>query len=122
MSYGRILLIAALVFGGLYYYHSNELDRQRQEHINQLEREREAREAAKYEREAERDRQQLEREKAEAKAADKAFAVQIEKDYRRCFHRLPPKSFSSMDNVEQLKFINTVYPNVLNDERAICDR
>jgi hypothetical protein len=40
MSYGRILLIAALVFGGLYYYHSNELDRQRQEHINQLERER----------------------------------------------------------------------------------
>lgn len=45
MSYGRILLVAALVFGGLYYYHTNELERQEKAHYNQLERDREAREA-----------------------------------------------------------------------------
>jgi hypothetical protein len=123
MSYGQILLVAALVFSGLYYYHTNELERQQKEHYNQLEREHDAREAAKYEREAERDRQQLEREKAEFKASEKAFAAQIERDYYRCFRRLPPKSFLSMDNGERAKFLDTVYPNALNnDERAVCDR
>jgi len=117
MSYGRILLVAALVFGGLYYYHTNELERQQKEHYNQLERD----DAAKREREAERDRQQRERERAEIKASEEAFAAQIERDYYRCFHRLPP-SYLSMGSGERLKFLETVYPNVLNDERAVCDR
>jgi hypothetical protein len=106
-----------LVFGGLYYYHTNELERQQKEHYNQLERERQARD----ERAAERGRQQLERAKAELKASEEAFAAQIERDYYRCFHRLPP-SYLSMGSDERLKFLDTVYPNVLNDERAVCDR
>ena len=122
MSYGRILPVAALVFGGLYYYHTNELERQEKAHYNQLERDREAREAVKREHEEERERQKSECELTEAKAADEKFAAQIERDYLRCFRRHPPKSFLSTSNVEQLKYIETVYPDVLNDERAICDR
>lgn len=38
MTYGRILLIAALIFGALYYYHSNELawEQQAYEHQENL--------------------------------------------------------------------------------------
>ena len=112
MSYGRILLVAALVFGGLYYYHTNELERQQKEHYNQLERERDAREAAKYEREEERER-------AEFKASLEAQVAQIERDYRRCFHRSPAKPFASMNNQEQLELITSLYPKQLG--RAVCD-
>jgi hypothetical protein len=118
MSYARILLVAALVFGGLYYYRTNELERQQKAHDNQLMRD----DIARVEHEEEQGRQKSERERAEWKASEEKFAAQIERDYRRCFHRLPPKSFSSMNAAEQVNFIETVYPNVFKDERAICDR
>jgi hypothetical protein len=36
MTYGRILLIAALVLGAIYYYHSNEVEREKEAYFHQL--------------------------------------------------------------------------------------
>jgi uncharacterized protein HemX len=72
MTYGRILLIAALVLGAIYYYHSHEVEREKEAYFHQLD----LRAAAQRDREAEWEHQKELREEAEQKCQSERDAIQ----------------------------------------------
>jgi hypothetical protein len=114
---GRILLIAVLAFGGLYYYETSETARQKESFYNQLERDEIARDAVKQERQEREDK--LEREEFARQMAE--FERTVERDYRRCFGRPMPKPYSVMNPKERSDVVMALYTDLLN-LRAMCDR
>ena len=124
LTTGRILLIAALAFGGLYYYQTSATERQKQEYNNQLERDRIARGYAEdFERQRE-EKAKLQREIDKEKRDREEEERQIAYDYQRCFGRPFPLSlWNSRDPMARIKILSALYPgNDLTDERAVCDR
>jgi hypothetical protein len=113
---GRILLIAVLAFGGLYYYETSETARQKENFYNQLLRDDIARDAAKAERQDREDK--LEREEFARQMAE--FERTVERDYRRCFGRPIPKAYNLMNPKERADLVMALYPAL--NERAVCDR
>jgi hypothetical protein len=122
MQTGRILLIAALAFGGIYYYETSQTEQQKQEYYNQLERDSIAREYAKGEQEQREEKAKLQREIDQMKRDEEESNRRVAYDYQRCFGRPIPSSWWGGNPSEKLKILFTVYPGNLTDERAVCDR
>ena len=122
MGTGRILLIAALAFGVIYYYETSQTERQKQEYHNQLERDSIARGYAEWDEKQREERAKQQREMDEEKRAREEDDRRVAYDYQRCFGRPIPSSWWGGNPSEKLKILYAVYPGNLTDERAVCDR
>jgi hypothetical protein len=115
---GRILLIAVLAFGGLYYYETSETARQKESFNNQLLRDEIARKEVQRERDEREEK--LEREEFARQTAE--FKRTVERDYRRCFGRPMPKPYSAMDPKERADLVMVLYRRLIPHLEAVCDR
>jgi hypothetical protein len=113
MTYGRILLIAALAFGAIAYYQSEQKQRAKETHHHQLI----LQEVAANQREAERYRaeqaQEVARMQAEQRRAAEEYPRELARAYIDCFGRPPPRDPAFMSDKERLALELRMHPELL---------
>jgi hypothetical protein len=113
MTYGRILLTGALVFGAIYYYQSEQAERAKEAYHRQMM----LQEAARDDREAERNRAKQERELAEFMAEQRRSREQANRElaqqYLKCFGHPIPVDPGSMSDKDWTNLYIKMNPGVL---------